>query len=241
MDRWKNFIETVAAIKDASIAMVHQIRNPDSLPTEVQGLELLSLSTVKGLYSDISFSSLALVPSGYENWEKFPLAAVEVIRRLLSELYVLTAVHVIPSSGNKNGEFYPLHSREEFFLHTYVEILQAHEMGKGIYYQSPSNIITVTRGADIPLAKMLFPGDYGIAIDYHMYGFLEQPPAGDIVQARNSIDTIPHVLHLEYGRYPDTLEINIDTELFSVSQCLAEIQSVCTLEAIPLKIDSALK
>lgn len=241
MNRWKNYVDTVAAIKNVGIAMVNQIRNPNSLTTDLQGLELLSLSTVKGFHSDISFSSLALVPSGYENWEKFPSAAVEVIRKLLSEFYVLTAIHVIPSSGNKNGEFYPLHSREEFFLHTYVEILRAYEMGEGIYYQTPSDIITVTHGADIPLAKMLFPGDYGIAIDYHMYGFLEQPPVGDIVQARNSIDMVPHVLHLEYGRYPDTLEIHIDTELFSVSQCLAEIQSVCTLEAIPLKIDSALK
>lgn len=241
MNQWKHFVETIGAIKEVSAAMINQFRNPSPKPTKPQGLEVMLTGTPDNFCASASLSTLELIPSGFENWECFPSAAAEIAQRLLSAFCVLTAVHALPTSGGKKGAFYPFHSQEEVFLHTYAEILQLQGRGDDVHYQSPNNIITVTNGAEVPLTTMLFSGDYGIAFDYNAYGYTVRPPSVDILQAQNSIEKGQCALHLAYERYPDTLEIFANTELFSVSQCLAVIQDVCAERSIPLEIDSALK
>lgn len=241
MNGWKNFMETAAAIREVGAAMVNQLKNPGSRPSEARGLVLLQFPAPDDYAPGIPFATLELTPNGNENWAHFPAAAVEVTRRLFSGLHVLTAVRALPTTGRKKSEFYPLHSMEEAFLHTYAEILRLHGLGDGVYYEAPGAIITASCGADIPLSTMVFSGDYGIAMNYHTYGFAARPAAGDMAQARRIIDTSPHVLHLEYSRYPDTLEIHINTELFPLPQCLADIQDVCAAGSIPLEIDPVLR
>lgn len=241
MNQWKHFIETIGAIKEVSAAMINQFRNPSPKPTKPQGLVVMLTTTPDDYYTNSSFSTLELTPSGFENWECFPSVAAEITQKLLSSFYVLTAVRVFPSGSSKKSEFYPFRSQEEVFLHTYAEILQLQGFGDNVHYQSPSDIITATHGANIPLTAMLFSGDYGIGFDYHAYGFATQPPSAGILEAKNSIETAPHILHLTYERYPDTLEIHINIALLSKLQCLTVIQNVCAEQSIPLKIDPALK
>lgn len=241
MNKWKNFIETVAAVKEVVATMVKQIRNPNFPSMEVQGLKVMLLPTLDKIRSDASFSTLELTPSGFENWERFPMAAVEITKKLLSSFCVLTAVRVFPSGSSKKSEFYPFRSQEEVFLHTYAELLRLQGRSDNVHYQNPSNIITATHGANVPLTAMLFSGDYGIGFDYHAYGFATQPPSADTLQAKNSIERESYTLHLTYERYPDTLEICTDTELFPVSQCLTAIQDVCAGLSIPLEVDPTLK
>lgn len=241
MNRWKHFIETIDAIKEVGAAMINQLRSPSPRPTKLQGLEVTLMDTPDDYCTDSSFSTLELTPSGYENWERFPAVAEEFARRLLSNLYVLTAVRVFPSGSSKKSAFYPFRSQEEVFLHTYAEILRLQGFDDCVHYQSPSDIITATHGANVPLSTMLFSGDYGIGFDYHAYGFATQPPSADILQAKKSIETVPHILHLTCERYPDTLDIHINTGSLSVLQCLTTIRDVCAERSISLEIDPALE
>jgi len=217
-------------------AMRKWFRFHSPIPAEPQSLELSPLAVPD---DDVSFSSLSLTPFGFETWERFPAIAVEAVKKLLSRFYVLTAVHAFPTNARKKPAFYPPRSMEEDFLHTYVEILRLHGLGDHVYYQAPGDVITATIGADIPLSAMIFSGNYGPALDYHAYGFTMRPVADNMAQVRRFMDTAPHMLRLEFTRYPDTLEIHVNTEF--LSQCLSSIRDVCAAASIPLEIDPALE
>lgn len=201
-------------------------------PKEPQRLEL----RWAGDEQDKTF--LCLYPYYDEYWDRFPSIAVAVGRELFKDMQVLTAVRACRPSS-KNMQKYNIYSGEEMFLRTYFETLQLHELANALQYHKPGDLITQTKGADIPLSTLLFSGDYGV-FTYDAYGYTSLSDFETFQQMKEQIEKIPCMLHLDYGRYPDEITLTVNTEAFSLAWCISHIQDICQLLDAPLKIDPKL-
>ena len=67
-----------------------------------------------------------------------------------------------------------------------------------------------------------------------MWGFSSVPEFTDYTQAGEWAATQPWAIRLDYSRYPDTLEIQVDPKQLSVDQCISCIREICDHEGIKL-------
>lgn len=119
------------------------------------------------------------------------------------------------------------------FLNIYYLVLRAHEMTDGTYFWAPSGIITRTKGANGPLLLLIYPGDRGV-FGCTMWGFSSVPEFTDYTQAGEWAATQLWAIRLDYSRYPDTLEVQMDPKQLSADQCISCIREICDHEGIKL-------
>lgn len=181
---------------------------------------------------------LGLYPYCDEYWDRFPSVAVAVGRELFKDLQVLTAVHAFQPSS-KNMQKYNIYSSEEMFLRTYFETLRLHRLANDLQYHKPGDLITQTKGVDIPHSTLLFSGDYGV-FTYDAYGYTSLSNFETFQQMKEQIEKTPYMLHLDYGRHPDEITLTVNTEAFSLAWCISRIQDICQSLDVSLKIDPKL-
>lgn len=232
MGKYSDWKGTIAAIGEVVSALLKSSRNPNPRFTEQQALELRSIA------NSGTTETFALYPACEEYWDRFPSAGVEVIGELFKELHVLTLVRAFPSSS-KAMKKYNVYSGGEMFLQIYFETLRLHRLAGGLRYHNPGDCISQTKGADIPLSTLLFSDNYGV-FGYDAYGYALLPAMETFQQMMEQIEDAPYVLHFEYGRYPDEINLTVNKELLSPIYCVSRIREVCQRIAIPLKIDSKL-
>lgn len=201
-------------------------------PKESQMLELRLAGDEHGK------TLLALYPYYDEYWDRFPSAALDIADELFKELHVLTLVRAFPSSS-KAMKKYNVYSGGEMFLQIYFETLRLHGLAGGLQYHNPGDCISQTKGADIPLSTLLFSDNYGV-FGYDAYGYALLPAMETFQQMMEQIENAPYVLHFEYGRYPDEINLTVNKELLSPIYCVSRIREVCQRIAVPLKIDPKL-
>ncbi len=189
-----------------------------------------------------AMENLALYPSCDEYWNRFPSVAVGIVQALFADLDVLTAVHAFSPQAKikrKYNKKYNMYSSEQMFLRSYFETLYFHGLADNIKYCKPEELISQTKGADIPLSKMLFPAEYGV-LSYETYGYTSLPVMETFQQMKEQLKNTS-ILYLDYGRYPDEINLTIDTKRFPMACCISRIQNVCQSLDVPLKIDPTLK
>ena len=171
-----------------------------------------------------------LYPYGTEAYDGFPDIARQVSRRLLAAFEVLTSVHEFPlgvAVKRKDDQ------ASMSFLNIYYLVLRAHEMTGGTYFRAPYGIITRTKGANGPLLSLIYPGDRGV-FGCTMWGFSSVPEFTDYTQAGEWAATQLWAIRLDYSRYPDTLEVQMDPKQLSADQCISCIREICDHEGIKL-------
>ena len=180
----------------------------------------------------------ALYPSRNEYWERFPDVAIAVARELLADVCVLTEIQAFRAESDAK-QLFSRYSSSETLLRVYFETLRFHGLADGLQYQESGELITQTKGINIPISTLLFSGEFGL-FSYNAYGYSSLPAIETFLQMKEQIENAPHILHLEYGRLPDELCITMDTRYFSPKQCISYVQELCQTFGIPLKIDSKL-
>lgn len=185
-----------------------------------------------------TMEALSLFPSYDEYWDRFPSAAITIMQNLFAEKNVLTKVHAFPQHA-KAMRKYNIYSSEQMFLRTYFETLRLRGLAESVYYREPEELISQTKGADIPLSTMLFSGDYGV-LTYEAFGYASLPAMESFQQAKEQISNAPYLLYFDYGRYPDEINLIIDKTAFPLPVCISRIKDACQAFDIPLKIDSTL-
>lgn len=226
---WK---DAIIAVGEVISAMLKNSRCANPSFAEEQGLELCLVANMD------TAEVLALCPSPGECCERFPDVALAVARGLLADVHVLTEIQVFPSDPEtaRKGHMY---SRNEMIVRIYFETLRLHGLADGLQYRPPGELITRSKGMDIPISTLLFSDEFGM-FSYNAYGYPSLPAMETFSQMEEQIRNAPHILHLEYGRLPDELYITIDTKFLSPRCCISHIQEVCQTSSIPLKIDSKL-
>ena len=177
---------------------------------------------------------MALYPYYDEYWERFPSVALAISAELFSDLDVLTVIYASPSSS-KTAQKYNIYSSGEMILRTYFETLRLHRLAGNLQYHEPGDLITQTKGANIPLSTLLFSGDYGV-FTYDAYGYTSLPAAETLQQMKEQIEQRPYALHLDYGRHPDEMTLAVNEEGFPLALCISRIQDICRTLDVPLKI-----
>lgn len=178
------------------------------------------------------YRALQLYPYGTEVDDDFALLAQQISASLLSRFQVLTAVHEYAAASKPRHECIAVPT-EKSFLDIYSRFLQIHRLSRERYFQQPRDMITCTCGANGPLLSLIYPGDRGV-FGCTMWGFSSVPEFTDYTQAGEWAATQPWAIRLDYSRYPDTLEIQVDPKQLSVDQCISCIREICDHEGIKL-------
>lgn len=232
MGKFENWKGATAVVGEAISAMLKNFRSASPSFAEEQGLELCSMANID------TVEVLALCPSCGECWERFPDAALAVAEKLLADMHVLTEI-LVSSSDSETVRKAHTYSRNEMVVQIYSETLRLHGLAEGLQYRPPGELITQSKGMDVPISTLLFSEEFG-TFSYNAYGYSSLPVMETFTQMEEQIKNVPHTLHLEYGRLPDELYITIDTKFLSPRCCISHIQEVCQTSSIPLKIDSKL-
>ena len=236
MKKSHDWIGVISAVGEVISSMLKNPRVTNPHFNEQKKLELGFFS------SENSTQSLAIYPSYDEYWDRFPSIAVEIVQALFADLDVLTVVHAFPSHSKIKRRYdkkYNIYSSEQMFLRTYFETLRLRGLAESVYYREPEELISRTKGADIPLSTMLFSGDYGV-LTYEAYGYASLPAMETFQQAKEQIRNVPPVVYLDYGRAPDEIDLMVDTEKLPLADCISRIKDACQTLDIPLEIDSKL-
>ncbi len=212
--------------------MVNPPKRVNPNPAKNQTLELYSVA------NSGTVEIFALYPSRNEYWERFPDVAIAVARELLADVCVLTEIQAFRAESDAK-QLFSRYSSSETLLRVYFETLRFHGLADGLQYQESGELITQTKGINIPISTLLFSGEFGL-FSYNAYGYSSLPAIETFLQMKEQIENAPHILHLEYGRLPDELCITMDTRYFSPKQCISYVQELCQTFGIPLKIDSKL-
>ena len=162
----------------------------------------------------------------------FASLAQKISEVLLSHFQVLSAVHEYAAASKPRRECIAVPT-EESFLDIYSCFLQTHRLLRETYLQKPWDMITCTRGTHGPLLSLIYPGDRG-TFGCAMWGFSSVPEFTDYTQAGEWAATQPWAIRLDYSRYPDTLEVQMDPKQLSADQCISCIREICDHEGIKL-------
>lgn len=217
-------------------------RKKDGTPTELpKGTTIPSdgmsiVFTVSTSSEEPSAYQISLFPYCVETDEAFVSASIDIMAHLLSSLEVLTSVHLFstpPAARIKKTAA----STQTSFFDSYSEFLLAHNLAQNTYLDGSSDLLTQTKGINLPLTQLLVFGKHGI-FSYEAVGFHSLPSITSFEGGKAAINAPSAAIRLEFERYPDTLYVFGRESELPVSMCIQKLQDICSTKGIQLKLSN---